>query len=350
MGVYLSQPITAKESEDGSGRNCKYGLSSMQGWRRSMEDAHVARPDHHGEVSMFAVFDGHGGTEVSKFCAEHMPRELLTMREYASNDYGGSLTKSFHQMDDMIRHPKYREDLKRLKGKEDEDEETPEIIQKVLQLKKLIVENAGQGQGGGGGGPGPSQPQAQIAEQAESEIHAGCTAVVCLLSPTQIIVANAGDSRAVLCRGGKAVPLSFDHKPKDKIEEDRIKAAGGWVTSCNDQHRVNGNLNLSRAIGDLKYKSNPDLQAKDQIITAEPDIITQQRQSSDEFIILACDGVWDVMTNQACVDFVKQRLDAGGYGNLSKITEELLDRCLSVDPKETNNLGCDNMTAIIVKL
>jgi protein phosphatase 1G len=100
----------------------------------------------------------------------------------------------------------------------------------------------------------------------------GCTAVVALLHERDLYVANAGvlqdvyialklvpnyhnfttgDSRCVVCRGGRALEMSFDHKPEDQIEFDRIKNAGGRVTL---DGRVNGGLNLSRAIGDHGYK------------------------------------------------------------------------------------------------
>jgi protein phosphatase 1G len=75
----------------------------------------------------------------------------------------------------------------------------------------------------------------------------GCTACVVLLHGDQLVVANAGDSRCVLCRAGKAVELSFDHKPEDDEEKSRIEKAGGKVTM---DGRVNGGLNLSRAIGE----------------------------------------------------------------------------------------------------
>ena len=74
----------------------------------------------------------------------------------------------------------------------------------------------------------------------------GCTAVVALLRKDELVVANAGDSRCVLCRDGRAIDLSVDHKPEDDDERKRIEAAGGKVTA---DGRVNGGLNLSRAIG-----------------------------------------------------------------------------------------------------
>ena len=83
-----------------------------------------------------------------------------------------------------------------------------------------------------------------------SDGQAGCTAVFAYISGSTLYVANAGDSRCVLGRGGKAVQMSFDHKPEDAPELARIEAAGGMVT----EGRVNGNLNLSRCIGDFEYK------------------------------------------------------------------------------------------------
>lgn len=79
----------------------------------------------------------------------------------------------------------------------------------------------------------------------------GCTANVLLIDGgKRVIVANAGDSRCVLARGGTAVPLSFDHKPENEIERSRIEHAGSTII----EGRVDGNLNLSRSLGDLKYK------------------------------------------------------------------------------------------------
>lgn len=77
----------------------------------------------------------------------------------------------------------------------------------------------------------------------------GCTAVVALLKGNKIYVANAGDSRCIVSKGGEVIEMSIDHKPEDKIEFERITKAGGEVTSCG---RVNGGLNLSRALGRIK--------------------------------------------------------------------------------------------------
>ena len=101
-------------------------------------------------------------------------------------------------------------------------------------------------------------------------IHAGATAVVAVMIGKTLMVANAGDSRAVLCRDGAAFALSYDHKPQQEREMNRIRRAGGFV---NQFGRVNGNLNLSRSVGDLKYKQAHFLPPAEQMITAEPDVL-----------------------------------------------------------------------------
>jgi hypothetical protein len=109
-----------------------------------------------------------------------------------------------------------------------------------------------------------------ICNLPDHPIHAGATAVVTVILGNQLTVANAGDSRAILCRSGAACALTSDHKPLQDREMTRIRNAGGFV---NHFGRVNGNLNLSRSIGDLKYKQVPGLPPAEQMITAEPDIV-----------------------------------------------------------------------------
>ena len=97
----------------------------------------------------------------------------------------------------------------------------------------------------------------------------GCTANVILIEDMKkLYIANAGDSRCVLGRGGKAVPLSFDHKPDNEEEKRRIEHAGSTIL----EGRVDGNLNLSRSLGDLKYKINKNLKPEEHPVTANPDI------------------------------------------------------------------------------
>uniref|UniRef100_A0A0A1X7G8 protein-serine/threonine phosphatase n=1 Tax=Zeugodacus cucurbitae TaxID=28588 RepID=A0A0A1X7G8_ZEUCU len=172
----------------------------------------------------------------------------------------------------------------------------------------------------------------------------GCTAVVALLNGRDLYVANAGDSRCVVCRNGKAIDMSLDHKPEDEEESSRIIKAGGRVTL---DGRVNGGLNLSRAIGDHAYKMNLELPAEAQMISALPDVRKLIITAEDEFMVLACDGIWNYLSSEEVVDFVRQRLKDDSK-KISQICEELFDTCLAPNTIG-DGTGCDNMTAVIVR-
>jgi len=151
------------------------------------------------------------------------------------------------------------------------------------------------------------------------------------------------------------VALSEDHKPQNPIELKRIEAAGGEVKN----NRVNGILALSRALGDFRFKNNANLPPEAQAVTAEPDVTVHTRNGEkDEFMVVACDGIWDVLDNSQVIDFIRPRLqEAVGFpvkgrssfspDVIAKIAEDLLEECCAkefVPP----GLGTDNMTVIIV--
>ncbi|CAF1067072.1 unnamed protein product, partial [Brachionus calyciflorus] len=121
---------------------------------------------------------------------------------------------------------------------------------------------------------------------------AGTTAICVVLKDGKIYCGNAGDSRAIASVNGQVQQLSFDHKPNNELESKRIRDAGGWVTF----NRVNGSLALSRALGDFVYKQNNEKNPEDQIVTANPDVEIQELTPDHEFLVLACDGIWDVLT------------------------------------------------------
>lgn len=123
-----------------------------------------------------------------------------------------------------------------------------------------------------------------------------------------------------------------------------------------------GNLNLSRSLGDLDYKQNKKLPAKDQMITAYPECKVENLTSDCDFIILACDGIWDCLTNQEICDIVKERLKKDPNVKLSKVIEDILDSILATDIHNGNififfllyffletGVGCDNMTCVIIQ-
>jgi protein phosphatase 1G len=328
MGVYLSTPKTEKLSEDGENDKLKFGLSSMQGWRATMEDAHSALPDLDNDTAFFGVFDGHGGKVVAKFCAKYLHREVVNNEAYASGDLGTAVQRAFFRMDEMMLGQRGWRELQALGDK---------INQFTGMIEGLIWSPKGSD-------TNDERDVWAFEEGPHSDFtgpNCGSTACVAIIRDRQLVVANAGDSRCVISRNGQAYNLSRDHKPELEAERERIRSAGGYIQIG----RVNGTLNLSRAIGDMEFKQNKFLTPDKQILTANPDINTVELSDDDDFLVLACDGIWDCMSSQQLVDFIHERINT--EASLSAVCETVLDRCLA--PSTLGGEGCDNMTMILVQ-
>jgi len=299
MGIYLASPNKEKCTVEESFQNMKYGASGMQGWRVNMEDSHIAKFNIAPDTHIFGVFDGHGGKEVARFAERHFIDELLANKAFKEGKYSAALNETFLRMDDLLQTTEGKKELMTIKAGDDESK-----------------------------------------SDYQTESMAGCTACVALIVKGQIICANAGDSRCVLFTKGQAIALSEDHKPDLETERSRIQRAGGYVVDG----RINGNLNLSRALGDLEYKKNSDMKVSEQLIIAVPEVKSRNQSSDDEFLIIGCDGIWECLTNQQISEFVKEKLKEKGSNGPA--VECLLDKILA--PDTSTGLGCDNMTCIVV--
>uniref|UniRef100_A0A1B6DLZ6 PPM-type phosphatase domain-containing protein n=1 Tax=Clastoptera arizonana TaxID=38151 RepID=A0A1B6DLZ6_9HEMI len=282
MGAFLDKPKTDKHNEHGCGNGLRYGVASMQGWRVEMEDAHCAITGLSEELqdwSFFAVFDGHAGARVSAHCAEHLLENIVSSEEFRQSDFTKGIRSGFLNLDDRMR-------------------ELPEL--------------------------------------ASGEDKSGSTAVCALVSPKQIFVANCGDSRALLCRSGHPAFATRDHKPILPAEKERIQKAGGSVMI----QRVNGSLAVSRALGDFEYKNVEGRGPCEQLVSPEPEVFVKDRdEDHDEFLVLACDGVWDVMSNEDVCDYIRSRLAI--TDDLETITNQVIDTCLYKGSR-------DNMSIVLV--
>jgi serine/threonine protein phosphatase PrpC len=173
----------------------------------------------------------------------------------------------------------------------------------------------------------------------------GCTANVMLVDydRRKFYVANAGDSRCVMGAGGKCTALSFDHKPECQTEIDRIYKAGSTIV----EGRVDGNLNLTRALGDLKYKKKEGLTAEEYPITANPDVYEYDMPSDLDFVLMGCDGIWEKKSNEEMVEWVYSQLRNKDTQDLKEICESLLIKeCLSPDYTQTGKCPCPNLTCL----
>lgn len=285
-----------KNTRLGDGPWFTFVTSEMRGWRDAMEDASVATqlsPD----LACFAVFDGHGGGEASRLVGKWMP-SLIRAGE----------------------------------------EEPQQALTKALQEAELRL-LAQQGF--------RDRPPARSAQGKGSLFDfQGCTACVTLLTRHQLTVANVGDSRAFLCRAGVCVPLSRDHKPESPRERKRIILAGGRVVQMGPCYRVDFGLNMSRSLGDFEYK-DPQLRPEDQKISPTPDVITTEIDPRDEFLCIACDGLFELMGWDDVCGYIHARI---GKQPLEEIAHGLLDACMASNPMATGGYGTDNESVVIVKL
>lgn len=283
MGQTLSEPVTAKESSYCQNEQYRVGSSCMQGWRVNMEDSHthILSLPDDPGTAYFAVYDGHGGANVAQYAGKHLHKFIVKRPEY-NNDVESALKQAFLDIDHTM-----------------------------------------------------------LNDESCGEQMAGSTAIVTLIKNNKLYCANAGDSRAIACVNGEVQTLSLDHKPNNENESKRIYEGGGYV----EFNRVNGNLALSRALGDFVFKRNLSKKPEEQIVTAYPDVVIKDINEDWEFIILACDGIWDVMSNEDVVAFCRKRIGMGLYPE--EICEELMTQCLAPDC-QMGGLGGDNMTVVLV--
>jgi len=239
-----------------------------------MEDAHQIIDGFNDDPTQgfFAVYDGHGGKEAAIFCADNL-------------------------------HKIFAEELN--KHKDANSNEVIEILKKTYQLTDEKLKTAV-----------PS--------------HHGCTSVTVLVrgkgENRQIFCANVGDARAVLCRDGKAIRMTFEHKAADPDEAKRITDGGGFII----HGRVNGQIIITRSLGDHLMK---------EFIIGDPFTYSDSLSEKDTWLIVACDGLWDVMEDQQDCDLVL----ANATLSASEISKKLLIKALQ-------DGTTDNLSIAVIKL
>ncbi|KAL6507170.1 hypothetical protein OROHE_022069 [Orobanche hederae] len=262
----------------------RWGSNSICGRRAEMEDSVMALPRFleipsrmlsdsalftsiHKDLTghFFGVYDGHGGSQVSTYCRERLHLALA----------------------DEIRVVK--ENLGVETGECNSKGRWLEVFGKCF--RRLDDEVGGFAKGDLNSAYGT--PLTPIAPDS-----VGSTAVVAVVCWTHIVVANCGDSRAVLNRGKEPMPLSVDHRPNSEDECARIEAAGGKVINW-DGYRVSGVLAVSRSIGDRYLRP---------YVISDPEIMIVPRTKEDECLILASDGLWDVIKNEEACHLARKRI------------------------------------------
>ncbi|XP_077212608.1 putative protein phosphatase 2C 8 [Tasmannia lanceolata] len=245
-----------------------HGSVSVCGRRRDMEDAVTVVPGFIGAgdsldgYDFFGVYDGHAGCLVANACRDRLHHVLKREIEDRWNVVGGGISGGEVDWEEVLKGCFWKM-----------DEEVGGEAGAVDLIKTI-----------------------------------GSTAVVGLVGTRNVVVANCGDSRAVLSRAGVAVPLSRDHKPDRPDEMERVEAAGGRVINW-DGYRVLGVLATSRSIGDHYMKP---------YVISTPEVIICERTAKDEFLILASDGLWDVVSNEMACEVARRCFSGQGPKKFAK--------------------------------
>ncbi|KAL8280757.1 hypothetical protein RQP46_006761 [Phenoliferia psychrophenolica] len=372
FGVLNQHPAAAQEAPA-----FRVGVASDQNRksRRSMEDAHSFIYDFGGirGQGYFAVFDGHAGKACAEWCGEHFHEHLLeALLQSPTTPIPDVLNATFHAVDKKL------SELAVAGGTHSgctavtaflrlEDEDGNPVgngggVGSGVAVSSVApdgssatgadsgeVEKEGEGKTGGigskikgllngsssGGRPsaGSSGTEGDAAAANSSSPTTSVTApVVQVNGPAEVkkaakrtlYTANAGDARAVLSRGGRAVRLTYDHKGSDAKEAKRITDAGGFVMN----NRVNGVLAVTRSLGDSSMK---------EFVVGSPYTTETTLGPEDEFLIIACDGLWDVCQDQEAVDICRQHKDP------QAASRALLDHAL-------NSFSSDNITSLVISL
>eukprot|EP01128_Nolandella_sp_AFSM9_P006351 TRINITY_DN323_c0_g2_i1.p1 TRINITY_DN323_c0_g2~~TRINITY_DN323_c0_g2_i1.p1 ORF type:complete len:391 (-),score=81.50 TRINITY_DN323_c0_g2_i1:258-1430(-) len=288
MGTGLSHPVTSKLYERKGSSLYRVGIASMQGWRDSMEDAHSIRFDmpQHPNGSFFGVFDGHAGDQCSPYIANLLPNNIDGIADWS--DHEALAQCSMATDEQFLNDRKYA-------GLEDGSTGIWTLIEHNKETNTFRI--------------------------------TGC---------------NVGDSRAVLARkqadGSYAtVPLSFDHKPTDPAEKERIYAAGGTVQFS----RVDGQLALSRAFGDRGMKVPMAGPPEKRKVSTYPDFIVEDAKAGD-FLFIACDGIYesDVFSRESVIAYIAHGLSR--TSDTALICSDVVNTALTRGSK-------DNMTAMIIQ-
>lgn len=296
MGAILSEPVTAMVVDRATTECWTCASCTMQGWRRTHEDAHIFAFSSGGveDSGVFAVLDGHGGSAAAHQGAAILKEKLVDLARR------GALPNSAAER----------------------------------ELEEVFI--------------GADQ---QLRSQLPADERSGSTVVAAIITRSPSLeycvqLAHCGDSRAVLCSQGRLF-CSEDHKPGREDETRRIVAAGGTVAHGalgGGPLRVDGALAVSRAIGDFQFKP-ASMEPKLCKVTALPEVQTITRVSAGDWLLLACDGIFDVFSNEEIQEFISPRIAAAAPDPVDGgiVMAELLQACLDKGSK-------DNCTACLVQL
>ena len=353
MGNKLDKPITNKTSFDGENEMIKYGMSEMQSFKNSMELFTLKSTNLLGQnkkISLFGIFDGHNGSEISKYLSLHFSQFLLENKKFINGDYKQALKETFINIDNSLRALEVQKEISRystknslnfseLNLKEEENKNISNFLE-LFEPRNLEGSN--------------------IAE------FCGSCGIVVLLAEKSVFIANSGNSKCIPINTKNEImkdKINKEHIITDQNEIKRLKLAYGFVEEENDDNFDNNESNekvkfnplnycpliITRGFGDLIYKDNKLIKQEDQYISVSPDIIEIPIDELGYMIIGNNEVFDDTIDNNKDNNYniVKFFLEKKNYNKkISEIIEEFFDENITKKEKNKqeenmiNNIGC----------
>ena len=317
-------PITDKITSEIDIDGIKSIACCMQGWRKNMEDNYFMVQLPSG-ILMYGVLDGHGGGEVANFAAKYLP---IIFKDLKSGFTNNEIENGFLELDKQLTQ----------KGNEiinfsNNKKKSKNSIHKcrMLELKR-------------------DNPDMTI-EEINSKLicdHVGSTVTIVFLDNQRIVTATAGDCQSLLYSNEVNIDLQKRiHQLCEQNEKERVEKSGLSVSG--DPPRIEGQLAVSRGFGDMVYKSQgiPLLPPGEQPVNVLPEITIHERNINDQFILIGCDGLFEVFTSDIISKKIQESLKLGIDPQSS--LETLLDDCMC-PIGENETIGKDNMTCILIIL
>ena len=351
MGETLSTPNLEKNIDNGYNNDLEYGICSIQGYRPSMEDTYFSAINigEDKNLSLFGVCDGHGGKEISSYIAQNFQSFLEKNENFKNRKYQEALKETFLSLDKSLLEKEVYEKLLNysIEDRKNEEEKFDKIAKEVIKEDEKITEDD------------ITQMKAfknlfdpRNLEDCNVAYFCGSTACVVLFGENDIFIANAGDSRCILLdKDGIVRHKTTDHKCTNQEEKKRIEQAEGFI----EGNRIKGCLDVTRGFGDLEYKTNEWLRPEDQMITANPEIISVPTKDID-YVVLGCDGFFEPINEDSnngkigkfILDKLKEKKRNDG-NNISDVISLFIDELVKKDEKK-NPISSDNITGIVIKM
>ena len=361
MGEKLEKPIKEKKSFDDENEIIKFGMSEMQGFKKSMEVFTLKNTnllEQNKNIFLFGLFDGHNGSEIAKYLSLHFSQFLTENKNFINGDYKKALKETFINIDSSFRALEVKIELSKYSTKIPpnfsnlnlNEEENSNILKFLDIFEPRNLENV------------------NIAE------FCGSCGIVILITEKNVYIANAGNSKCIPVNTKNEIikeKINKEHIVSDEYEIKRLKMVYGFIEDededddfdYNDENDYKKEFNpfdycpliTTRGFGDLQYKDNKLINIEDQYISVNPEIIEIPIEDLN-YLIIGNYGAFGgnnsnkLTINQTIVKSFLEKINNNENKKISEIIEEIFEQIIQIKEKDNEEQkNINNYACIIIK-